>query len=140
MEPIRIEITVRLEPCEKLISVLREAFLKPEIEKPLTPVKEIESVKETEVKPENNPHGLTGIKPKVAKEKICTVCGKKYQPTSNVQRFCPACKAAKKLYGGASFKKHTENRSKIKEPIEQTLAEIEQARVKRERETYHFGK
>jgi hypothetical protein len=30
------------------------------------------------------------------KTKICTVCEKQYQPTSNVQRYCPECSQARK--------------------------------------------
>ena len=143
MEPIRIEITVRLEPCEKLISVLRDALLHPEIEKPSQEEIKTQRLDKRPQESKNikqGEHGLKGIRPKVAKEKTCTVCGKKYQPTSNVQRFCLNCKALKKLYGKEAFKKHVQNRDKVEEPIEKTLAEIEQARIKREQEAYQFGK
>ena len=136
MEPIRIEITVRLEACEKLISVLRDALLHPEIEKPSQEEIKTQRFDKRPQESKNikqGEHGLKGIRPKVAKEKTCKICGAKYQPTSNAQEYCQFCKEARKLNKLKKIDKE------VVADINDTLAELERARKTREGQPYVFG-
>lgn len=77
-------------------------------------------------KPKKLTNSLKGKKPIVKPGKKCTECGKEFEPHSNRQRKCDACRDIKPV------------KKKPVEPIEKTMEEIERAQAARDSQPYNF--
>lgn len=71
-------------------------------------------------------NSLKGKKPIVKPGKKCIVCGKEFEPHSNRQQKCDACRNIKPV------------KKEPVEPIEKTMEEIERNRADRESKPYNF--